>query len=102
MLIIENEALYQLIAHKITSSTTNTFYAQRWIEIPNLFFFVSNIDGPSISYKKESYIFELTVETGSQAMDMEPPKNGMQNGSYQEYKNNDCFPTIEGWKHDTS
>ena len=28
MLIIENEALYQLIAHKITSSTTNTFDVQ--------------------------------------------------------------------------
>ena len=59
-------------------------------------FFVRKIDGPSISYKKESYIFRLTIETGSQAMAMEPPKKGMQNGPYQESKHNECFPTIEG------
>ena len=58
--------------------------------------FLSKIGNPSISYKKESYIFRLTAEIGIQAMAMEPPKKGMQNGPYRASKHNDCFPTIEG------
>ena len=87
--------------HKNTLSTSNTLDVKRWIEIPGLFFFVSKIDDSSISYKKESYIFGITAETGSQAMDMEPPKKGMQNGPYRASKHKYCFPTIEGWQHDT-
>ena len=54
----------------------------------NAIFFVSKIDSPSISYKKESYMIGLATKAGRQAMAMEPPKKGMQNGPYRASKHN--------------